>query len=175
MATSKRPLAEVMGRSGSYVAPKRTVVVAGSGVAAVFVLGVLTFGLFRTQSDAKEHLAQVQRPATPFAASGSASASGGSASASSGAPAIRTEDSGNDAPSPENFTPAPPPDAPLPRDSMTDEPAPGSLPQNSLDPDGAGSEPPPPPPVEHPGPMEPPSSMHVGPPLGMQGVDPDAE
>lgn len=161
MATSKRPLADVMARGGSPAAPKRTIVVAGSGVAAVFVLGILTFGLLRTQSDAKEHLAQVRRPTTPFAAS--AAPSSGSIDAP---PAVTNDNSGLVyAPSTENLTPAPPPDAPLPKDPMTGE----------TPPDAAGMQPPPPPPQEYPGPMEPPSSMHVGPPLGMPGTENDSE
>jgi hypothetical protein len=136
--------------------PKRSAVVVGSGLVAVLVLAVLTFGLLRAPPDAKQHLAQVQAAPTPFGPSGGS---------------VPANTSGEASMDTANFTPAPPP-------QPTDQPASAEsgLPQNSLDPDGAGMEPPPPPPaLEHPGPMEPPSSMHVGPPLGMvpPGFEPD--
>jgi hypothetical protein len=144
MATTKRPLPGA--RRGTQ--PKRRVFVVGSGIAAVLLVGVVSFELLRTSSP-NEHgrhgrAANVQlfSPRSTLVADTSASP-----------PAV--------------FSP------PQPQPVQT-APAPAAasgLPQpQTFDPNTAPPDPPPPPPLERPGPMEPPSMAHNGPPPWMQGA-----
>src|SRR6185312_12685560 len=62
MATSKRPLDNP--KVGGKVVPNRAVFVVGSGVAAVLVLGVLSFELLRHSSEAEHHMPHAQAQST---------------------------------------------------------------------------------------------------------------
>jgi CheY-like chemotaxis protein len=158
MATTKRPLPGAGGARQTGVArqtagawqkvqPKRRVFVVGSGIAAVLLVGVVTFELLRSTPPVEHgrhaREAQLFGPASTLVADSSA------------AP-------------PQVFSaPAPQPDrVPAPMTPETPQP-------QTYDPDTAPPDPPPPPVLEQPGPMEPPSMAHNGPPVGMQdGADP---
>jgi hypothetical protein len=169
MAVNKRPLAESMANYERMVAhkpsgirrfaadslisglrPKRAVFALGSGLAAVLVIGVLSFVLLRTPHASAQmpHAPRVNRQV--FSAS-SAVTDGEAAE-----------------PAPFSATPAQP--SPEVTANANQE-----APQ--FNPDTAPPDPPPPPALETPGPMEPPSAMHVGPPLGMvpPGFEPQPE
>ncbi len=140
MATTKRPLP----RAREATQPKRRVFVVGSGIAAVLLVGAVSFELLRTRTPVEHHHgrnanAQLFSPRSSLVAD-------------------------NSAPPPQIFSPAPPPPA-------QPAPAPGTgLPQpQTFNPDTAPPDPPPPPALERPGPMEPPSA-HNEPPLRIQDV-----
>jgi CheY-like chemotaxis protein len=142
MATTKRPLPGAA-RGRQKVLPKRGVVVVGSGIAAVLLVGVLSFELLRTTPPVEHgrhaHAAELFSPKSTLVAGTSA-----------GALQVFS------APSPQ------PDQAPV-------SAAAAGMPQpQTFDPDSAPPDPPPPPALEHPGPMEPPSMAHNGPPVGMQ-------
>jgi CheY-like chemotaxis protein len=149
MATTKRALPGA--RRGS-MQPKHRIFVVGSGIAAVLLVGVVGFEVLRTSSSG-EHgrhgraaTAQLFSPPSTLVADNSANP-----------PAVFSP------PSPQRVPAAPAPAAT------------SGLPQpQTFNPDTAPPDPPPPPPLERPGPMEPPSMGHNGPPFGMQGV-PESE
>jgi CheY-like chemotaxis protein len=150
-ATSKRPLAEPKVGKAGKVAPNRAVFVVGSGVAAVLVLGVLSFDLLRHSGEAEHHMPHAQALSTQvFSPSTTLVASSG------GEPAqlVPSNDGGGPA------QPAAPEsqDGGLPPQDM-----PPILPRaQSFDADTAPEDPPPPPVLEHPGPSEPPSAPTMG-------------
>ena len=142
MATHKRPL----GQTQAKFAPKRNVVMVGSGVAAVVLASVLAFQL--TRSHAPTHR-------------------GGQAAAAQLFTPNANEVAQNDAsgPPPEVFGPPP---------GQTQQVAAAANPTSNLpqpqtfDPNTAPADPPPPPALEHPGPMEPPSASHYEQPPGSE-------
>ncbi len=139
MATTKRPLPGGA-RMQRATQPKQRVVVFGSGIAAVLLVGVVTFELLRS---------------TPSVDHGRARATGPQLFAPS------TLTAGNSPTPMQVFSPPPPEQTPV-------QAAAPELPQpQTFDPDTAPPDPPPPPALERPGPMEPPSMAHNGPPLGM--------
>lgn len=152
MAANKRPLVDPKLNRGAP-AQKRTVFVVGSGLAAVLLLGVLTFELLRTPETA-ERLPRAHSVSAPFAAQGSMAASDG------GMPA-------------QVFSP------PTIQPATASTATAANLPQaQNFDAEAAPPDPPPPPALEHPGPMEPPSmSIERGPPMGMvpPGFEPQPE
>jgi hypothetical protein len=152
MATTKRPLPGTprrpersegnpakrhrrdMGR------PKRRVFVVGSGIAAVLLVGIVTFELLR---------------ATPSGEHGRHGR--GTTAQLFSSPSTLPDD--NPETSPEIFTPAPP----EPQASGAGPNTASGLPQpQTFDPDTAPPDPPPPPALEQPGPLEPPSPGHMG-------------
>lgn len=146
MATTKRPLAQTR----STFAPKQRVFVVGSGVAAVLLASVLAFQLTRSHSPTHHNrqavAAQLFSPNTNLVAENTATE----------APA---QVFGPPPGQPEHPAAAPSPVSNLPQPQV-------------FDPNTAPADPPPPPAFEHPGPMEPPSAGHYGPP-GMQVSDPE--
>ena len=136
MAGSKRPLTDAkLGKS----VPNRAVFAVGSGVAAVLILGVLSFELLRNSGEAEHHMPHAHAQNTQvFSSSTTMMAS------SDGRPAQLV---------------APPPQT----DPPSQQPVPSNQPQaQSFDPDTAPPDPPPPPTLEHPGPSEPPSAPSMG-------------
>jgi hypothetical protein len=142
MAISKRPLS-VPNLSRTAV-PKRAMFAVSSGLAAVLILGVLSFELLRNSNEAQHHMPRAQSlqafsPASPSRAM-----------------------------TPEEMAAvqvfaAPPGQTGSPSDLPPDPPQ-----AQTFDPDTAPPDPPPPPPVDQLEPIEPPSSMdHSGPPQGM--------
>ena len=153
MASTKRPLAmNTSNRNTKGARPKRAVYAVGSGVAAVLILGVLSFELLRSSGGAEHHMPHAQATSTQLFSSRTMMLDN---NAGSGVPQF--------GPPIQQGTP-PSQDAP-----------PANLPQaQTFDPNTAPEDPPPPPALEHPGPMEPPSEVHTGPPMGMidaQGSD----
>jgi DNA-binding response OmpR family regulator len=133
MATGKRPLANL--NLPGIAGPKRAAFAVGSGLAAVVIVGVLTFELLRTHHEVVPHHAQGMTaqvfgpPPSSFVDRGESSASQSFAS--------------------------PPQVEPTQAQRAA---VPVTLPQpQRFDPDTAPPDPPPPPALEHPGPMEPPS------------------
>ena len=145
MATTKRPLPGAA-RARQKVQPKRGVVVVGSGIVAVLLVGVLTFELHRATPPV-EHGRHAHAGAVQLFSPNSVLAD-----TSAGRPQVFS---------------AP---APQPNQAPVSEGAAGTPQPQSFDPDTAPPDPPPPPALEHPGPMEPPSMAHNGPPVGMQGA-----
>jgi hypothetical protein len=140
MATKKRPLA-IPKFNGDKAGPNRTVFVVGSGLAAVLVLGVLSFELLRNSHEAEHHMPHAQAQAMQVFSSSTTLVANREGS---GAAQLV----------------APPPD-------QTVQPQ-ANLPQaETFDANSAPPDPPPPPALEHPGPMEPPSMGNSGPPTGM--------
>jgi DNA-binding NarL/FixJ family response regulator len=152
MATTKRPLpiaggARQIAGAWQKVQPKRRVFVVGSGIAAVLLVGVVTFGLLRSTPPVEHGLHAHAREAQLFGPTSTL------VTASSAGPT-------------QVFS------APAPQPEEASEAATLGMPQpQTFDPDTAPPDPPPPPVLEHPGPMEPPSMAHNGPPIGMQGSD----
>jgi hypothetical protein len=136
MAGSKRPLADT--KLGKAV-PNRAVFAVGSGVAAVLILGVLSFELLRNSGEAEHHMPHAQAQNTQvFSSSTTMMASRGD-----GGPAQLV---------------APPRQTEPPQQNM-----PSNQPQaQTFDADTAPPDPPPPPALEHPGPSEPPSAPTMG-------------
>jgi hypothetical protein len=164
MATTKRPLSGMQRRSQPKRSegnpakrhrrdvgqPKRRVFVVGSGIAAVLLVGVVSFELLR---------------ATPSAEHGH-HGRGANAQLFSARSTLVADNGAN--PPPQVFSP------PTPQSVATgpERGTASALPQpQTFDPDTAPPDPPPPPALERPGPMEPPSPGHVGapPPWGPQG------
>ncbi|HWW81472.1 MAG TPA: hypothetical protein VNY82_17875 [Steroidobacteraceae bacterium] len=145
MATTKRPLPGAT-RGRQKVLPKRGVFVVGSGIAAVLLVGVLSFELLRTTPPVEHgrhaHAAGVQLFSPQSTLVGGTSAG------------------------PLQVFSAP---SPQPDQAPVSAAAAGMPQAQTFDPDSAPPDPPPPPALEHPGPMEPPSMPHYGPPMGMQG------
>jgi hypothetical protein len=142
MATTKRPLPGMQ----RGLQPKRRVFVVGSGIAAVLLVGVVSFELLRASPSGEHGRHGREANAQLFSARSSLVADNGS-------------------PPPQVFSPPPP--RPV---TTASAPSSGGLPQpQTFDPDTAPPDPPPPPALERPGPMEPPSMAHNGPPVGMQG------
>jgi DNA-binding NarL/FixJ family response regulator len=142
MAGKRQPL-KVFNRTMAQ--PKRRAIVYGSGIAAA-VLAAVVFQLMRaTPSEQERHRHAQDVTAHLFSPPSSLDASSNS-------------------PPPQVFTPTPPHvDFPTP-------PSRGVGPQpQTFDPNTAPEDPPPPPAYQGPGPMEPPSMAHNGPPLEMQG------
>jgi len=138
MATSKRPLAHPK-VGGGKAAPNRAVFVVGSGLAAVLVLGVLSFELLRHSGEAERHMPHAQAQSTQlFSSSTTLVAS------SNGGPA-------------QLVAPAQPSEGAPPQDMPPNQPEP-----QTFDADSAPEDPPPPPILEHPGPSEPPSAPTMG-------------
>ena len=140
MATTKRPLPGA--RRGTQ--PKRRVFVVGSGIAAVLLVGVVSFELLGANSPSEHGRAASAQLFSPRSTLDNTSAS---------PPPVFSP------PSPQPLQTAPSPAA-----------ASGLLQPQAFDPNTAPPDPPPPPALERPGPMEPPSMAHNGPPLGMQGA-----
>jgi hypothetical protein len=144
MATGKRPLTH----GNPSLLPKRKVFVVGSGIAAVLLASVLAFEL--TDSHAPTHHSRHAVAAQLFSPNASL-----------------VVDNNTTESSPQVFGPAPARPAEGSTPSST-----SNLPQPEVfDPNTAPEDPPPPPALERPGPMEPPSMGHSGPPLGMQDGD----
>ena len=145
MATNKRPLPQ----NPTKFAPKRNVVMVGSGVAAVVLASVLAFQLTRSHSPTHHNR---QAAAQLFSSNA----------------AVAAQNDASDA-GPQVF-------GPPPGQTQVANAAPTSnLPQpQTFDPNNAPADPPPPPALEHPGPMEPPSMGTSRPPMGMEG-DSDAQ
>ena len=146
IATTKRPLTQ----TNRPLLPKRKVFVVGSGVAAVLLASVLAFELTGshapTQHSRRAVAAQLFSPNSNLVA----------------------ENNSTDSP-PQVFgaPPAQPGEVAAPSRAS-------NLPQPEVfDPNTAPEDPPPPPALERPGPMEPPSMGHSGPPLGMQDGSPE--
>lgn len=138
MASNKRPLAiPSFNRPG----PKRAAFAVGSGLAAVVVLGVLTFELLRTPHTAAHAMPTARAANTQlFSPSGSLVA---------------------------NSQPIRPFDA-QPQPSVEARATISSQPQaQTFDPETAPPDPPPPPALEQPGPMEP---SETEPPMPMHGI-----
>ena len=148
MATTKRPLTQ----TSRPLLPKRKVFVVGSGVAAVLLASVLAFEL--TGSHAPTHHSRRAVTAQLFSPNAN----------------LVAENNATDSPSQVFGAPPAPPG-----EVSTPSPA-SNLPQPEVfDPNTAPEDPPPPPALERPGPMEPPSMGHSGPPLGMQDGSTDTE
>jgi hypothetical protein len=150
MATTKRPLPGMQRRSQ----PKRRVFVVGSGIAAVLLVGVVSFELLRASPSAEHGHHGRGANAQLFSARSTLVADNG-------------------APPPQIFSP-PPPQQP----AATASASASALPQpQTFNPDTAPPDPPPPPALEQPGPMEPPSPghMHEPPPWARQGGEPITE
>jgi hypothetical protein len=145
VATTKRPLPGAA-RARQKVQPKRGVVVVGSGIAAVLLVGVLCFELLR---------------ASPQVEQGRHAHAGGAQLFSPNSTLVANSSAG-----PLQVFSAPPPQPDQAPAESADTPG-MPLPQ-TFDPDSAPADPPPPPALEHPDPMEPPSMAHNGPPVGMQ-------
>jgi hypothetical protein len=129
------------------VQPKRRVLVVGSGIAAVLLVGIVSFGLFRSAPPVERGRHAHAREAQLFTPTSTLVAD-----SSAGPPQVFS--------------------APAPQPDEAAEAAALGMPQpQTFDPDTAPPDPPPPPVLEHPGPMEPPSMAHNGPPIGMQGAD----
>ncbi len=126
--------------------PKRRAFVVGSGIAAVLLVAVVSFELLHA-SPSGEHTRHGR--------------GAGNAQLFSATSTLVAE---NGSPPPQIFSP-PPPRPVTPTHASTSG---GHQPQ-TFDPDTAPPDPPPPPALERPGPMEPPSMAHNGPPVGMQG------
>jgi hypothetical protein len=142
MASSKRPLATP--GLGRIAVPKRAVVAVSSGLAAVLILGVLSFELLRDSREAEHHMPHARTQSTQiFSSTNTLLASRGGAAqlVAPQAPAQSSE-------APQNTGPSEPQ-------------------AQTFDPDTAPPDPPPPPALEHPGPMEPPSLGHTEPSEGM--------
>ena len=139
MATSKRPLPDTkVAKASGKAAPNRAVFVVGSGVAAVLVLGVLSFELLRHSSEAEHHMPHAQALSTQvFSPSTTLVAS------SNGGPA--------------QLVAPPPGEQPPPQDVPPNQPQ-----AQTFDAETAPEDPPPPPVLEHPGPSEPPSAPTMG-------------
>lgn len=146
IAATKRPLAK---SNPNGPRPRRAAFAVSSGLAAVILLAILTAELRRTPHTTAH--------ATPHE---------------------QSEDSRLFAPSPTGTLVADTPQAPdfsAPRPfTAASQPSPGFVPiaqqrpqAQTFDPGSAPPDPPPPPQLEAPGPMEPPSSMMHGTPLGM--------
>ncbi|MDB6009437.1 MAG: hypothetical protein JWL65_1687 [Gammaproteobacteria bacterium] len=146
VATTKRPLPGAA-RARQKVQPKRGVVVVGSGIAAVLLVGVLCFELLR---------------ASPQVEHGRHAHAGGAQLFSPNSTLVANSSAGPL----QVFSPPPPQPDQAPAESAA---TPGMPQPQTFDPDSAPPDPPPPPALEHPGPMEPPSMAHIGPPVGMQG------
>ena len=164
MATTKRPLPGMQRkgqpkrsegnpakRHGRDVGqPKRRVFVVGSGIAAVLLVGVVSFELLRANPSADHGHHGRGANAQLFSARSTLVADNGAS------PPLQV------------FTPAPP-------QPVATGPEPGTasgMPQpQTFNPDTAPPDPPPPPALEQPGPMEPPSPghMHEPPPWVRQG------
>ena len=133
--------------------PKRRVFVVGSGIAAVLLVGVVSFELLRANPSAEHGHHGRGANAQLFSARSSLVADNGTN------PPLQV------------FSP------PIPQSAATG-PEPGTssaLPQpQTFNPDTAPPDPPPPPALEQPGPMEPPSPghMHEPPPWVRQGGEP---
>ena len=146
MATTKRPLPGMQRKSQ----PKRRVFVVGSGIAAVLLVGVVSFELLRANPSAEHGHHGRGANAQLFSARSTLVADNGVS------PPLQV------------FSP------PTPQPAATG-PGPGTasaLPQpQTFNPDTAPPDPPPPPALEQPGPMEPPSPghMHEPPPWVRQG------
>jgi type IV secretory pathway VirB10-like protein len=137
MATSKRPLADPkVGKAGKAV-PTRAVFVVGSGLAAVLVLGVLSFELLRHSGEAEHHMPHAQALSTQVF--------------SPSATLVASSDGG-----PAQLVPPPQAEQP-PQNVPPDQPE-----AQAFDADTAPPDPPPPPVLEHPGPSEPPSAPTMG-------------
>ena len=154
MATTKRPLSETkMGKAGK-AAPNRAVFAVGSGVAAVAILGVLSFELLRHSSGEAEHHMPHARLQQLQATQVFSHTTTLMASSDAGQPA-------------QLEIPPPPEGQPLSEGGAPDSPQP-----ESFDPNTAPADPPPPPILEHPGPSEPPSMGHGEPPWANGGAQP---
>lgn len=146
MAVTKRPLA--IPNLTKTAVPKRAVFVVSSGLAAVLILGVLSFELLRNSNEAQHHMPHAQVQSLQALSS----------------------------PGPRPTTPEEMAAIQLfaPQAGQTGSPSdvPPNQPQaQTFDPDTAPPDPPPPPPLEHPGPMEPPSmEHHIEPPPGMMPI-----
>jgi hypothetical protein len=144
IATTKRPLPGAP-RARQKVQPKRGVFVVGSGIAAMLLLGGLAFELLRA-SPAVEHGRHARaRGAQLFSPNSTLVAD-----SSSGSPQVFS---------------APPQQS---DQAPVTEDAEGMPQPQTFNPDTAPPDPPPPPALERPGPTEPPSMAHNGPPVGMQ-------
>jgi CheY-like chemotaxis protein len=150
MAIRKRPLSVSSPNPNRSARPKRAVYAVSSGLAAVVILGVISFELLRSSRQAEDHMPHAQATSTQLFSSRTMMLDNneGSGVPQFGPPIQQAE-------TPQE---APPPNVPEPQ---------------TFDPNTAPEDPPPPPVVENPGPMEPPSEdVHTGPPLGMiQGTD----
>jgi CheY-like chemotaxis protein len=145
MATTKRPLPGAA-RGRQKVLPKRGVFVVGSGIAAVLLVGVLSFELLRTTPS-------VEHGRHPHAAGAQLFSPQSTLVGGTSAGALQVFSAPSSQP-----------------DQAPVSAAAAGMPQaQTFDPDSAPPDPPPPPALEHPGPMEPPSMPHYGPPMGMQG------
>jgi hypothetical protein len=143
MATVKRPL--VTPNLNKGVVPKRAVFVVGSGLAAVLILGVLSFELLRNSNEAEHHMPHAQAQGTQIFSSTTTRLADGEGSGVA-----------------QLVAPPAPQQTEAPQDTPPNEPQ-----AQSFDPDTAPPDPPPPPALENPGPMEPPSMGHSDPPDGM--------
>ena len=145
IATRKRPLAMRLPNLNKSARPKRAAYAVGSGVAAVLILGVISFELLRNSREA-EH-PRVHAPAT-------------STQLFSSRTMMLDNNEGNGVP---QFGP------PIQQAATSQDGQPANVPEpQTFDPNTAPEDPPPPPALENPGPMEPPSEdVHTGPPLGM--------
>lgn len=145
MATRKRPLSVSLPNINKSARPKRAVYAVGSGLAAVVILGVISFELLRNSGHAEHHLPHPQATSTQLFSSRTL---------------MLDNNQGSGAP---QFGP------PIQQAANSQDAPPSNLPEaQTFDPNAAPEDPPPPPAVEQPGPMEPPSEdVHTGPPLGM--------
>jgi CheY-like chemotaxis protein len=144
IATTKRPLPDAP-RARQKVQPKRGVFVVGSGIAAMLLLGGLAFELLRASPPVEHGRHAHTRGAQLFSPNSTLVAD-----SSSGSPQVFS---------------APPRQS---DQAPVTEAAGGMSQPQTFDPDTAPPDPPPPPALERPGPMEPPSMSHNGPPVGMQ-------
>jgi CheY-like chemotaxis protein len=145
IATHKRPLSASVPNLNKSARPKRAVYAVSSGLAAVLILGVLTFELLRSSRGAEHHhMAQGQATSTQLFSSRTL---------------VLGNNEGSGVP---QFGP------PVQQGATSQDTSAPNVPvAQTFDPNAAPEDPPPPPAVEQPGPMEPPSSVHTGPPLGM--------
>jgi CheY-like chemotaxis protein len=153
MASTKRPLSETKMGKAAKGAPNRAVFAVGSGVAAVAILGVLSFELLRHSSGEAEHHMPHSRPQLQATQVFSHTTT-----------LMASSDAGQPA---QLEIPPPPEGQPLSEGGAPDSPQP-----ENFDPNTAPADPPPPPILEHPGPSEPPSMGHGEPPWANGGAQP---
>lgn len=133
---------------------KRAVYAVGSGLAAVLILGAISFELLRSSKEAEHHISHGAATSTQLFSSRTM---------------MLDNNEGSGVP---QFGP-PIQQAAVSQTVPQDAPPPNEPEAQAFDPNTAPEDPPPPPALENPGPMEPPSDdVHTGPPLGMiQGTD----